>query len=242
VLCVGYKTRRLPVIVLADSTVLLEIRLDEEPVTGGCPEYRPPVWPPVRVTGRVTDKSDGKPLTGARLTIVTDDGWADSSISALCRRGEVSDARGNFVVDSIKRGSGCGYGIIYADADGYQTECARFTVHADTQEVCNVALARSVQAGSFSAFSTGSVVGRVFNGKEFEPLPGASVRLLDGGATVSTDGDGIYLMNGIAPGKHEIEISAPGFLSLSFVVEIKRGVTVDGRSFILREAGKVKKN
>jgi len=82
---------------------------------------------------------------------------------------------------------------------------------------------------SFSAYSIGSVKGRVFNAKNNEPVIYATVQIAETTKGTTTDLEGNFNIENIEPGFYKIKVSAIGFktyFSESFRITKAVGATI----------------
>jgi TonB-dependent receptor len=70
---------------------------------------------------------------------------------------------------------------------------------------------------------TGSIKGRIVEFETAEPLPGASIRLLELNKGISSDNNGYYEMVNIPAGKYTLQVTYVGFKTEKIQVEIKEG-------------------
>ena len=79
------------------------------------------------------------------------------------------------------------------------------------------------------ALGSGTVKGRVFNGKNNEPIPYASILIFETTKGVVTDADGNFAIENVDPGFYKIRVSAIGFktyYSESFRITRATGATI----------------
>lgn len=155
---------------------------------------------PGSIAGVITDSATNQPIGG--------------SIVALDLSGAViftafSDPAGNYLITGIAPGS---Y-TMRVQAQNYQTVIRGVLVLANQTATANFSLSPN----------PGSITGVVTNAQTTDPIIGAVVILDDSGVIVATglsDGDGRYVVSGIAPGNYFIHAEASGYQSLV------QGVTV----------------
>ena len=82
---------------------------------------------------------------------------------------------------------------------------------------------------SFSAFSVGLVKGRVFNVKNNEPVPFATIQIFETTKGTTADAEGNFSLNNIEPGFYKLRVSAVGYkayFSESFRLTKATGATI----------------
>ncbi|WP_256012083.1 TonB-dependent receptor [Desertivirga xinjiangensis] len=77
----------------------------------------------------------------------------------------------------------------------------------------------NVQAGG----DPGTIKGRIVEFESSQPLPGASVRILELNKGVQSDGEGYYRFTNIPAGKYTLQVSFIGFTSVKLPVLIRTG-------------------
>ncbi|HET9227505.1 MAG TPA: carboxypeptidase regulatory-like domain-containing protein, partial [Thermoanaerobaculia bacterium] len=183
-----------------------------------------PAEPPVRlvlrpsaaVEGRTVDP-DGKPVAGARVNIFPSDPMAVGGtrvFGASRARQAVSDDTGFFRVEDVIPGSF----ELLAMAAGYQRSELKNLEVRPGQDL----------RGTEVVLMPGAVVeGRVLS-PSGQPLPGAEVGIVDptvdfffGNAT--TDGDGRYRLEGIAPGTHSVQAEHESYRRAVKELEVRLG-------------------
>ena len=88
-------------------------------------------------------------------------------------------------------------------------------------------IAWSPSARAQDEASTGTVTGVVVEEGRGEPLPGANVRIKDTAEGTSTDLNGRYRLDGLAPGAYDLVFSFVGFQRKTVTgVEVTAGSTV----------------
>jgi hypothetical protein len=229
----GYETRYLPVIV-PDSVLTLNIAMIPQTLWAGDDCY-------VRynhtrttsghstMTGRIRDVQSGSPLPSVYISLTSD--YLDSTgtgHTCCCYTG-TSDSTGSYVVHDIA----AGYGTLTISAHGYRSESGKITVNAGKDLNADFELAPV--ADTVTTRLTGTVIGRVWDTRRMGPFPGATVSLFDGSRTVTTDQDGVFKLDSLAPGRHVLTISAPGYRSHQSTIFIIAGSTNRGGDAVLRE-------
>ena len=68
-----------------------------------------------------------------------------------------------------------------------------------------------------------SISGRVVRTGTGEPLPGAEVSVHAAAATVRTDGEGHFVIGGLAPGRYSLEVRLHGYVDQALTVEVEAG-------------------
>lgn len=90
-----------------------------------------------------------------------------------------------------------------------------------------------IGSGAAHAQSSGTVAGTVVD-EEGRPLPGANVTVLDTDDGTSTDADGRYVLDGLAPERHTLRVSFVGYSAQEEEVTVTAGDTVEVE-FVLTE-------
>lgn len=183
-----------------------------------------PAEPPVRlvlrpsaaVEGRTVDP-DGKPVSGTRVTIFPSDPLALGgmrSFGAARARQAISDETGFFRVEDVIPGSF----ELMATAAGYQRSELKNLEVRPGQDL----------RGTEVVLAPGAVVeGRVLS-PSGQPLAGAEVGMMEPSAdfffgTATTDGDGRYRLEGIAPGPRSFQAEHESYRRAVKELEVRLG-------------------
>jgi thermitase len=152
---------------------------------------------PGAITGQVKDTKDGSPISGAGISDGT--------------RSTVSNATGNYVIDSVPPGT---YQIT-VNKSGYETSFQTISVASATTTIANFSLNQIIVPGS--------IAGSVTNAKDGLPIAGALVN--DGTRTATTDASGNYIIADVPPGNYQVTASKDGYESLTSSVTVISAAT-----------------
>ncbi|MCW3489275.1 carboxypeptidase regulatory-like domain-containing protein [Dethiobacter alkaliphilus] len=165
------------------------------------------------ISGTVVDDDTGDPVVGADITVFGD--------GAVVVATAVTAAGGSYLVEDLRPGS---YTVrAAAEPLGFGTATVGVQVEPTLVSIANLRLDPL----------SGSVGGTVADELTGDPLEGATVNVLDGNftqiATVQTDINGMYLVEGLAPGSYILVITATGYGEKNAGVIIVFGIvkTVD---------------
>lgn len=100
-----------------------------------------------------------------------------------------------------------------------------------------LALAAAVLvAASPAAAQDGRVVGAVLNGLTGQPVPGARVAVVETGAAVTTDPDGLYRLD-LPPGRHTLTVTKADLVAQRVAVDVAAGGSTDLSLVLMPAAG-----
>ncbi|WP_281194053.1 collagen binding domain-containing protein [Halorubrum sp. F4] len=154
------------------------------------------------LSGTVTDTND-QGLDGAEVTLTTADGFSDTT-----------PAGGAYEIDDIPAGE---YEV-EASLDGYTTDTATVTGDDDVEE-------------NFELAQFGSIEGVVRDADDGSELNGADLTLVNSDdetvETVTSDSNGNYAFDSVAPGDYTIEAERGGTEDTSVDVTVEPGETVE---------------
>lgn len=166
------------------------------------------------VKGTVTDAANGQPLSGVTVEIT-------GSFTGTATTG----ADGTFIFADVTPGAV----NLTASKSGYYLISGSGTVVAGGILFFNPQLSASPPVAT-----TGSLIGKVFDGVTKSPIQGASI-VLAGGPTASTDAQGVFIINDIAPNTYKTTISAVGYMNQIYPTMIMAGVTTDMQTIYLTQ-------
>lgn len=193
-----------PVVVQDDTESVIEIDL----LRGGT------------VSGRVTDKATGEPVSDVLLV-------AEEIESVHFSFYGTSDADGRYEIVGLPTAT---YSIGTYATEDYPGQVSEITVMADTD----------ISPVDFALTLGGRITGRVVEAVSGNSVPGATVRFLDAvgpQAAVETDSSGRYSYAPLAPGSYEISVSSPFHLPATREdIQISSGETT-GVDFVLTGDG-----
>jgi len=167
------------------------------------------------IRGAVTDASNNQPIEGATITVT-------GSYSGTALTG----TDGSFIFNGVTPGTV----TITASKTGYYTISATGTVAAGMIINFNPKLSTQPPAAT-----TGNLTGRILSASTNSPIQGAMISL-SGGPSTTTDAQGMFLINDIAPGIYQVTISSSGYTGQIYQVVIAAGVTTDMQTIYLAPA------
>ena len=166
------------------------------------------------VSGVVSKQSDGQPLSGVAISLVTSAGT----------RAVNTDSQGRFEFSGVQPGSLS----ISATVTGYQTASGTATVVAGQRLDFSPALLASGQQGGTNATYKAKVVSALSD----TPLPGAKITLSaqPSGATLSgvAGADGQVNIAGLVAGEYALTCELPGYKTVSQRFVLPPNTSVDG--------------
>ena len=152
---------------------------------------------PGAITGQVTDAEDGSAISSAEVS--------DGVRTAL------TDATGSYTIDSVPPGTH----QVVASKEDYQTSSLTVNVVSNTTAVADFCLSQII--------APGSITGSVTDAKDGSAIWGAQVS--DGIRTALTDAAGMYTINDVPPGSHQVLASKEGYQTSSLTVTVLSGTT-----------------
>jgi streptogramin lyase len=156
---------------------------------------------PGTVRGRVVDGKTGQPLAGAVFSL----GGGLSATSA---------ADGTFQVHSVPRATYAGT----VSASSYQT--LHFNLVFSPGASGELGTVSLFKADTTPPPTTLTLHGLVSHGVTGAPLAGATVALVESGATATTGADGRFTFSGITLKRFNLTLSASGFNPASYTIEV----------------------
>jgi len=102
--------------------------------------------------------------------------------------------------------------------------------------VAFLVLALATAATSLAGAQTATLKGKVVDSELGEAIPGAVVRIRPGGAPITADSLGYFLVSDLKPGEIEVAVQSIGFESRSWKFSVQAGQSMD-RSFSLDFTG-----
>jgi hypothetical protein len=168
--------------------------------------------PALAVEGRAVDP-DGRPVPGAMVFILPDDMMSMAAMSGMAQPMEaVADTDGLFRIEGVPPGSI----ELHAVALGRQQATLKNLEVRPGQDLTGLEV----------VLAAGAIVeGRILSSSG-QPVVGAEVELVEekmsfGG--VSSDGDGHYRLEGVAPGMRTVLVSHQSYRSIQRQVEVREG-------------------
>jgi hypothetical protein len=148
-----------------------------------------------RITGTVTDKSTGLPLTGL---------WVSGNVGSTGYAATTTDADGHYTLNGLPAGSAT---VTVGDFTGYHRQ-------ATTTAAIAVVLGQTAFGADLALVPTGVVTGTVTTRDTGSAISGASVSVIDStGTTVAstnTDGNGRYSVGSLSAGTYKVQFG-PGY-------------------------------
>ena len=164
------------------------------------------------IKGTVTDEANGQPLSGVTITLT-------GSFSGTTATG----TDGMFIFTNVPTGSV----TLAASKTGFDPVTGTGTITAGGILFFNIKMNTTSPLPT-----TGNLTGKVYDGFTNKPIQGAAISV-SGGASISADTQGIFLINDITPGTYQITISASGYTSQGYQVMILQGTTTDMQTIYL---------
>lgn len=165
---------------------------------------------PGRLNGTVLDEASN-PISGATVNVQISTG------TGIIIATVVTQNDGTYAVEGLAPGS---YSVV-ASAVNYQTAAKGAVINSNSTTTVNFILAAD----------PGSITGKVTNAQSGDPISGANVQvsILDSSgvvvASILTDSQGDYAVNGLAPGGYTVQVSAPDFQTNSTTVQVQSNQT-----------------
>lgn len=161
-----------------------------------------------RVVGTVASAADDEPLGGAAVTLTPGDATTTSDATTT------TDAAGRFVFEGVAAGD---Y-TVTATLDGYAAATATATVTAG--EDASVALSLSPEA------TAGVIEGTVARAADCTaPIAGARVVTEPASVEALSGSDGLYRLEGVAPGTYVVRATADGYEAGQGAATVTAGAT-----------------
>jgi protocatechuate 3,4-dioxygenase beta subunit len=187
-----------------------------------------------RITGRVVDARTSRPITAYTVAYVPERGGgglfrivdrvAGRQVTGIGEKHEVSSDDGSFVLEDVPPGTWS----VVVEAKGYQPARAGNVVVEEGGTAKDVEVRASLG---------GHLSGRVVDALTGQPVPGANVTsgsagpagaaaaavAGDSGEEQTTDADGTFVLDGIAPGKVLITVTHPDYSDAHQTVDVTEG-------------------
>ncbi|MBW3113649.1 carboxypeptidase regulatory-like domain-containing protein [Bacillus sp. MCCB 382] len=205
----NYTTESVAAMIVNGQTTTVNVTLNEDPGT---------------LTGFVRD-TNNVPIPGGSVTVQISTGTGIIVATA------VTAPDGSYTVPNLAPGN---YSVVAA-ASNFQAATQGVTISSNSTSILNFNLASD----------PGSVSGIVTNSQTGTPVIGANVqvRILDSSgtviATVLTDENGQYVVNGLAPAVYTIVVSAPDFQTNAATVQVSSNQTADGSISLQPDPGQI---
>ncbi len=167
------------------------------------------------IKGIVTDASSGQPIGGVSITVT---GAYNGSTA--------TGVDGSFIFTNVIPGTVA----ITAYKSGYYPVSGTGTVVAGGILFFNPQLSTQPTTAT-----TGNITGKVVDASTSQPITGATISI-SGGQSVTTDAQGIFMLQGITPTTYQVSIRATGYLSQSYQVIIAAGITTNMQTIYLSPA------
>ncbi len=158
------------------------------------------------VKGTITDATTGQPLSG--VSIVVSGSYSASTSTGI---------DGSFIFTGVTPGNI----TIEASFAGYVNTTGMGSVSSGSVLLFSPRLSTEAQSGT-----AGTLAGKVVAGSTANPVKGAVITV-DGSTSVNSDAQGLFNVNDIVAGSHQITINATGYIPLSYSVIITGGGTTD---------------
>ncbi len=172
---------------------------------------------PVDLTGRVIDGSTGRPLPGAQLAL---DGGTSNS----------ADSAGAFSFPAVPRGAHS----LGLSAPGYVSRDYRIQLDPGMSGVLGDLLL--YPSPTVTMPTTLTLNGQVVDSVSGQPLAGASVRLVETGATMAADAEGQFRLSGLRLTDLHLDITAEGHVAEQFTLTVEAFGEVSARFALPPEA------
>ncbi|WP_282137851.1 carboxypeptidase regulatory-like domain-containing protein [Rossellomorea aquimaris] len=205
----NYTTETVAAMIVNGQSTSLNITLNEDPGT---------------LTGFVRDTNNA-PIAGGSITVQISTG------AGIIVATTVTSPDGTYTVQSLAPGN---YTVVAA-ASNFQAATQGVTVVSNMTSIVNFNLAAD----------PGSISGIVSNAQTGTPIVGANVevRIVDSSgaviATVLTDNNGEYVVNGLAPSIYTVLVSASDFQTNAATVQVTSNQTVDGSIALEPDPGQI---
>jgi hypothetical protein len=223
---IGYDSQYLPVVVIPDSAIELDVGMTEarEFTELDCyARHSPGSTNPGHSTikGRVTIESDSS--IGSSIYVSLDRFRIDSVGSGYsCASYECEiDTGGKYSLHDVH--PGC-YSI-YAGCGGCSYDYRMITVPPDVTRTIDFAISKKNATDSDTSSQKTTVTSRVWDAKLRAPLSGVKVTVFEqGGQSVTSDSEGVFVIKDLFPGHHYLKFSAPGVNTRVISVKVVGGI------------------
>jgi hypothetical protein len=216
--CIGFVRQRLPVDVVADSVLNVDICLYKlfMWIEDDC--YIPPgsrKTSPGRSTlnGYVREENGSGPLRGAGISLAIDFIDTSGMGHSCCCLSAKGNENGHYTMFDVAPG----YRTLFVYASGFRLAVRQIIVPPDTTLTFDFELGHKTARDSLLP---GFAAGRVWDAKQRCPVPGVTVSDLEEGAFVTSDADGAYRLTNLSPGGHTLMFTAAGYLSGQYPVNV----------------------
>ena len=205
----NYTTESVSAMIANGQTTTVNVTLNEDPGT---------------LTGFVRD-TNNVPIPGGSVTVQISTG------TGIIVATTVTAPDGSYTVPNLAPGN---YTVVAA-ASNFQAATQGVTISSNTTSNVNFNLAAA----------PGSISGIVTNAQTGTPIIGANVqvRVVDSSgaviATVLTDGNGQYVVNGLAPGIYTVVVSEQDYQTNSATVQVISNQTTDGSIALQPDPGQI---
>lgn len=205
----NYTTETVAAMIENGQTTTINITLNEDPGT---------------LTGSVRD-TNNDPIAGGSVTVQISTG------TGIIVATTVTAPDGSYTLPNLAPGN---YTVVAA-ASNFQAAAQGVTIVSNGTSIVNFNLAAD----------PGSISGIVTNEQTGTPIIGANVqvRVQDSSgvviATVLTDDNGQYVVNGLAPGIYTVVVSATNFQTNAATVQVTSNQTVDGSVSLQPNPGQI---
>lgn len=171
------------------------------------------------VRGHVLDAGTGAPLAGARVVLAGRGGQAVSEAR--------TDADGSFFLGAPMPGR---Y-LVEVELQGYEPFSEQVAVRQSGVRGYEVELELGTPVGADpeagAAGPTASVLGRVTDVVDGDPVEGAEVRLLDSGAVTFTDRNGYFTLSPPSVGRYRAAVEHPRYGTRAWDMELRPDEALD---------------
>jgi protocatechuate 3,4-dioxygenase beta subunit len=169
-----------------------------------------------RLSGRVTDGINAKPIPGAIVSIEGQKATTDRS--------------GSYTVSNLAKGNH----RVTVSKSGYSDETAQVAIQADGSTQKYFAMRpKAAPDRPPDALRPGHLNGRITDERTGKPIVGASVSVL--GRTIVTDRTGNYAVTDLPRGKHQVSVTSRGYHNDRETVEVRAGSSTN-KDFKLKSA------
>ncbi|MGG4167943.1 carboxypeptidase regulatory-like domain-containing protein [Rossellomorea vietnamensis] len=205
----NYTTESVAAMIENGQTTTVNVTLNEDPGT---------------LTGFVRD-TNNVPIPGGSVTVQISTG------AGIIVATTVTAPDGSYTVPNLSPGN---YTVVAA-ASNFQAATQGVTISSNTTSIVNFNLASD----------PGSISGIVTNAQTGTPIIGANVqvRVVDSSgaviATVLTDENGQYVVNGLAPGIYTVVVSAQDFQTNAATIQVISNQTRDGSIALQPDPGQI---
>jgi large repetitive protein len=205
----NYTTETVAAVIEIGQTTTVNVTLNENPGT---------------LTGFVRD-TNNDPIAGGSVTVQISTG------AGIIVATTVTAPDGSYTVPNLAPGN---YTVVAA-ASNFQAAAQGVTIVSNTTSIVNFNLAAD----------PGSISGIVTNAQTGTPIIGANVqvRIVDSSgaviATVLSNENGQYVVNGLAPGIYTVVVSAPNYQTNAATVQVSSNQTIDGSIALQPDPGQI---